>query len=282
MKIMITACNGQLGTDATAFFSENNEVAAFKDVELDITDRDKVFSEVKNIKPDVIINCAAITNVDGCESKPELAYSVNRDGAGIIAEACESVGARLVHISTDYVFDGRGKRPYLETDPVCPVNVYGKSKLEGEIKVAKACKKYYILRTAWLYGPAGNNFIKKIIKAAEGKEEIGVVTDETGNPTSTFELTRIINAVLKTENYGIYHATCEGECSRNAWAREIFRLANIDVKVKDITSGQYSRPASRPGFSVLSKEKLFKNCGYRPALWDAALKEYFDRNGGKA
>lgn len=275
MKILVTACNGQLGVDLTDFFSKNNEVTALKDIELDITDEKKVMETVKAVKPDVIINTAAITNVDGCEKNVELANKVNRDGAGVMARAAESVGARLVHISTDYVFDGSSKKPYSEADTPCPQSVYGSSKLAGEQEVQKY-KKSYILRTAWLYGPHGNNFVKTMLRIGEEKGEVSVVTDQIGNPTSTFELIRIIDAVLKNGEFGIYHATCNGVCSWNEFAREIFRVSGMNVKVNDMTSEQLQRAAKRPAFSNLSKDKLLKTCGYDATDWHDALKEYFD------
>ncbi len=276
MKILITACNGQLGVDITEFFSKNNEVAAYKDVDLDITDIEKVNSVVLKESPDIIINTAAITNVDGCETTNEaLAYKVNAQGAGVMAQAAQTCGAALVHISTDYVFDGTSKKPYLETDEPCPQSVYGKSKLEGEKLVAKYPKSY-ILRTAWLYGPSGNNFVKTMLRLGQEKGEVGVVTDQIGNPTSTFELIRIIDAVIKSGKYGIYHATCSGVCSWNEFARQIFLDANMDVVVKDVTTDQFPRPAKRPAYSNLSKSKLLSECGYSATDWKAALKEYFD------
>lgn len=275
VKILVTACNGQLGTDVTDYFKKDNEVIAYKDIELDITDEKKVMEEVLRVKPDVIINTAAITNVDGCETNVELAYKVNRDGAGIMAKAAKAVGARLIHISTDYVFDGNSKEPYRETDTPCPQSVYGSSKLAGEKEVLKY-EKSYVLRTAWLYGPHGNNFVKTMLRLAAEKGEVGVVTDQVGNPTSTFELIRIIDVVLKKGEFGIYHATCNGVCSWNEFAREIFRLAGVNVKVNDLTTDQFPRPAKRPAYSNLSKEKLWKVCGYRPMDWHDALKEYFD------
>lgn len=275
MKILITACNGQLGVDLTDFYSKNCEVAAYKDVNLDITDVDKVMSAVKKEKPDVIINTAAITNVDGCEANKALADKVNRDGAGVMARAAASCGARLVHISTDYVFDGSSKKAYTENDKPCPQSVYGSSKLAGELEVQKY-EKSYILRTAWLYGPHGNNFVKTMLRLGKEKGEVSVVTDQIGNPTSTFELIRIIDTVLKRGESGIYHATCSGVCSWNEFAREIFRTAGMDVAVNDVTSEQFVRPAKRPAYSNLSKEKLFKTCGYRATDWHDALKEYFE------
>ncbi|MDR3552933.1 MAG: dTDP-4-dehydrorhamnose reductase, partial [Clostridia bacterium] len=267
--------NGQLGVDVTRYFAKSFEVIAYRDVELDITDEKKISAAFEKDRPDVVVNCAAITNVDGCEADPELAFAVNAKGAGVVARAAQSVGATLVHISTDYVFDGTASKPYTEADPVCPKSVYGRSKLEGELEVLKACEKFYILRTAWLYGHAGNNFVKTMLKIGAEKGEVGVVTDQVGNPTSSMELVRIIEAVLKSGRFGIYHATCEGVCSWNAFAREIFRLAKMEVSVRDITSEQLMRPASRPAYSVLSKEKLLENCGYRPAQWQAAIAEYF-------
>jgi dTDP-4-dehydrorhamnose reductase len=276
VKMLITACNGQLGVDATDFFSKTCDVAAYKDVDLDITNEELVMETVKREKPDVILNTAAITNVDGCETtQKELAYKVNRDGAAILARAAASCSARLVHISTDYVFDGSSKEPYSETDEPCPQSVYGDSKLAGEREVQKYPKSY-ILRTAWLYGPHGKNFVKTMLRLGKEKGEVGVVVDQIGNPTSTFELIRIIDAVLKKGEYGIYHATCNGVCSWNEFTREIFRLAGMNVKVNDITTDQLPRPAKRPAYSNLSKDKLLKVCGYRAANWHDALKEYFD------
>jgi len=280
MRILITACNGQLGTDAVTYFSKENEVVAYKDIELDITDELMVTAAVRDSKPDLIINTAAITNVDGCEANEELAHNVNAHGAGVVAKAAENTNAVLAHISTDYVFDGTKTTPYIETDETCPKNVYGRSKLEGENKVLENCSRSFIFRTAWLYGPHGNNFVKTMLKIGSVKGEVDVVTDQTGNPTSTFELLRIIDSAIKSKNYGIYHATCEGACSWNTFAREIFRVAKLNVKVNNITSEKMLRPAFRPAFSVLSKQKLFECFGYRPASWQQALQEYFEYLNG--
>ena len=281
MRILITACNGQLGTDAVSYFSKKAEVIPYKDVELDITDAAKVGAAVTDAKPDVVLNCAAITNVDGCESNRELAYRVNGFGAEVVAKAAAAAGAKLIHISTDYVFAGNGTAPYKETDPTDPQNVYGGSKLEGEQKAAAACPQTAILRTAWLYGPHGNNFVKTMLKLGQAHNEVSVVTDQVGNPTSTFELVRMIDAVIRSGKTGIFHATCEGICSWNEFAREIFRLAGMSVTVKNVTSQQFVRKAHRPSYSVLSKEKLWKECDYRPAAWQEALQEYFGYTAGK-
>jgi dTDP-4-dehydrorhamnose reductase len=274
MKVLVTACNGQLGVDVTEHFSKNCEVAAYKDVELDITDSEKVLSVVKKDAPDVIINAAAITNVDGCETNEALANKVNAEGAQIMAQAAQSCGATLVHISTDYVFDGSSTKPYEETDPTCPKNAYGRSKLEGERRVQNY-EKSIILRTAWLYGPNGNNFVKTMLRLGAENGEVSVVTDQVGNPTSTFELIRIIDAVLKSGKFGIYHATCAGVCSWNEFAKEIFSLSGMNVKVNEVTTDQFPRPASRPAYSNLSKQKLLLECGYKATDWKDALSEYF-------
>ena len=281
MRIFITACNGQLGTDAVSYFSKKADVIAYKDIDLDITDYEKVSAAVKEAKPDIVINTAAITNVDGCETNEELANKVNSYGAGVVARAAAEAGSVLVHISTDYVFDGTNTTPYFETDKTCPKNVYGRSKLEGELEVEKYCKRSYTCRTAWLYGPHGNNFVKTMMKVGAEKGEVSVVTDQVGNPTSTFELIRMIDAIIKSEKYGIYNTTCEGICSWNTFAREIFRRSGINVKINDVSSDKFIRPASRPAYSALSKNKLFLNTGYRPAGWQAALNEYFDYIVGK-
>jgi dTDP-4-dehydrorhamnose reductase len=274
VKILVTACNGQLGVDITEFFSKSCEVAAYKDVDLDITDFEKVKSVALKEAPDVIINTAAITNVDGCETNEALAYKVNAEGAGVMAQVAELCGAVLVHISTDYVFDGSSSKAYEETDEPCPQSAYGRSKLEGERLVAKYPKSY-ILRTAWLYGPHGNNFVKTMLRLGQENGKVGVVTDQIGNPTSTFELIRIIDAVIRSGKFGIYHATCSGVCSWNEFAREIFREAGLDVAVSDLTTEQLPRPAKRPAYSNLSKDKLQRECGYKATDWHAALAEYF-------
>lgn len=280
MRILIIAADGQLGTDAVSFFSKKYDVSAFVTSEMDITDPVRVNGSILAVRPDVVLNCAAITNVDGCEENQELAYRVNAYGAGVVALACARAGAKLVHISTDYVFAGDGSRPYVETDRPDPRSVYGASKLSGEQNVRTLCPQSAILRTAWLYGPHGHNFVKTMLKLAAERDEVSVVTDQVGNPTSTFELIRVIDAVVTHWQPGVYHATCEGVCSWNEFAREIFRQAGVQVRVKDITSGELARKANRPAWSVLSKDKLAAVTGHRPAQWQDALKEYFAYQAG--
>lgn len=281
MRILIIAADGQLGTDAVSYFSKKYDVSAFETADMDITDPVRVNGSILAVKPDVVLNCAAMTNVDGCEAKAEQAYRVNAYGAGLVALAANRVGAHLVHISTDYVFAGDGDHPYKETDRPDPKNVYGASKLSGEQNVQALCPNSAILRTAWLYGPHGNNFVKTMLKLAQEHDEISVVTDQVGNPTSTFELIRMVDAVITSRATGIFHATCEGVCSWNAFAREIFRQAGVNVSVKDVTSEEFVRPAHRPSYSVLSKDKMAAVTGHRPADWKDALREYFDYQAGK-
>ena len=219
MRILIIAADGQLGTDAVSYFSKKYDVSAFVTADMDITDPVRVNGAILAARPDAVLNCAAITNVDGCEDKPELAYRVNAYGAGVVALACARAKARLVHLSSDYVFAGDGSRPYVETDPPAPRSVYGASKLSGEQHVRLFCEQSAILRTAWLYGPHGNNFVKTMLRLAGGRDEISVVTDQVGNPTSTFELIRMIDAVLTHWQPGVYHANFEGVCSGEGCAR---------------------------------------------------------------
>ncbi len=281
MRIMIIASGGQLGADAVSFFSKKYDVSAFRSAELDVTDPVRVNGAILATKPDVVLNCAAITNVDGCESDADKAYKVNAYGAGLVALACTRAHARMVHISTDYVFSGDSKSPYSETDRTDPKNVYGASKLSGEEHVQTLCENSVIMRTAWLYGPHGNNFVKTMLRLARENGEVGVVTDQIGNPTSTFELIRMIDAVITSGVNGIFHATCDGVCSWNEFAREIFKMADLDVQVKDLTSAQFPRPAHRPASSNLCKDKITSVTGYHPASWQTALREYFDYLAGK-
>lgn len=281
MRILIIAADGQLGTDAVSYFSKKYDVSAFKTADMDVTDSVRVNGAILAARPDVVLNCAAITNVDGCEAKKELAYQVNAYGAGLVALAANRAGAQLVHISTDYVFAGNGTHPYVETDIPDPQNVYGASKLSGERHVQALCPNHAILRTAWLYGPHGNNFVKTMLKLAGEHDELSVVTDQVGNPTSTFELIRMIDAVITSRATGIFHATCEGVCSWNEFAREIFNQAGVEVRVKDVTSEEFVRAAHRPSYSVLSKDKMAAVTGYRPAQWKDALHEYFEYQAGK-
>lgn len=273
-KIMVTGCNGQLGREIQKEY-ENDEVELLcTDVgDLDISDHVQIMEYVRQQKPDVIINCAAYTAVDACENAWDLAYRINAIGPRNLAIAAREVGAKLVHISTDYVFEGNASAPYTEFDEVHPVSAYGKTKLEGERFVQQFADRYFILRTAWLYGD-GNNFAKTMLRLSENHEKVRVVCDQFGSPTSAAELAKVIHVLEPTANYGLFHATCEGSCSWADFAEEVFRLAGKSTKVERVTTEEYASPTKRPAYSVLDNYMLRLTTDYRMADWKDALLEY--------
>lgn len=281
-KILITGCNGQLGRALRKEYAQENvqfintDVAGEGIVPLDITSVEAVLSLVEKEKPDVIINCAAHTNVDACESQWDLAYQINAIGPRNLAIAAEKTGAKLIHVSTDYVFPGTCPKPLTEFDAPGPISAYGKTKYEGELFVKEFSRRHFILRTAWLYGE-GKNFVKTMLKLAESHEEITVVSDQFGSPTSAVELAKMIHFLEPTENYGTYHATCEGQCSWADFAVEIFKRAGKNTKVKYITTEEYNSPAKRPAYSILDNYMLRLVAGdkFKMADWKDALDAYF-------
>lgn len=274
-KIIVTGCNGQLGRAINVKYGNNMDIELVNtDVgELDITDIDKTIEFVRQVKPYAVINCAAHTAVDACETDVDNAYKINAIGPRNLSIAARETGAKLMHISTDYVFAGDASEPYIEFDTPDPQGVYGKTKLAGERFVEQFAKDYFIVRTAWLYGD-GKNFVKTMLRLSETKDEIGVVKDQVGSPTSTSELVKIIDTLIWTENYGLFHGTCEGVCSWADFATEIFRLAGKNTKVKGITTEEYNAPGKRPAYSVLDNYMLRLTCGYMAADWQKALTEY--------
>lgn len=276
---MVTGCNGQLGK-ALKELTDNDPAFEYvgSDVpELDITDCEALVSYVKELKPDVIINCAAATNVDGCEKDEDLAFKINALGPRNLAVAATAVDAKLIHISTDYVFPGDGNVPRVETDPVGPKSAYGRTKLAGEEFVKLFAKKWFIVRTAWLYGE-GKNFVRTMLKLSETRDSISVVDDQLGNPTSALELGRAILKLASTQLYGIYHGTCEGVCSWADFTEEIFRIKGISTKVVRISSEEYKKSfpesADRPSYSALEKRMFKLNLDYSFKEWKDALSEY--------
>lgn len=268
----MTGAGGQLGHDARRLFSSPGyEVAATSHQDLDITDQRAVFDFIEQIKPNVIINAAAYTAVDDCETRQGKAFHVNAYGAENVAKAAWQVGAALVHISTDYVFAGCKTGPYQEEDSVAPVNVYGASKLLGERLVWEACPASFILRTAWLYGEHGNNFAKTMIRLAQRGEPISVVHDQQGTPTWTCDLVKQIQVLISTDLYGLYHATAQGHCSWYQFALKIFELMGLDVEVKPVTTDQFPRPARRPKNSVLENRRLKMHGLDVMPSWDQGL-----------
>ena len=275
MKIIITGAQGQLGQELVKQLDKKYEYDVIKTDRdtLDITNIENVNTFILEQNPDVVINCAAHTAVDLCETDMENAYKINAIGPRNLAIACEKVGAKLVQVSTDYVFDGNGVRPYREDDITCPNSVYGTSKLMGENLVREFCSKYFIVRTAWLYGE-GNNFVRTMLKLSETNSELNVVNDQIGSPTSTVDLAKAIIDLIHTEHYGIYHGTCEGQCSWYDFAKKIFEIKNIDIKVNPVTSDEFKRPAPRPKYSVLDNFmlKLVGLNSFRE--WEDSLEEY--------
>ncbi|MDO4288412.1 MAG: dTDP-4-dehydrorhamnose reductase [Eubacterium sp.] len=280
MKALITGSGGQLGRELLKQLKETPIEAVGYDIPaFDITDKAAVEKIIAAEKPDVIVSCGAMTNVDGCETNREAAMAVNGEGPKNLAEIARDRGIKMVHVSTDYVFDGDGitengvLRPYVESDPIAPKTVYGESKALGEKYVSEILEQYFIVRTAWLYGD-GHNFVKTMLGLADKYPEITVVNDQVGSPTSTVDLARAIIALMQTENYGLYHGTCEGQCSWYDFAVEIFRQKGIEISVKPVTSEEYVSKTPRPKYSVLKNqglEKLGLNT-FRP--WKEALTEY--------
>jgi dTDP-4-dehydrorhamnose reductase len=272
-KLLITGANGQLGIAVNQILAGQYEMVNTDVAELDITDIVAVQKLVQEVKPYALINCAAHTAVDRCESEVEAAYRINALGPRNLAIATAEIGAKLVHISTDYVFDGTAGIAYTEFDPPCPASVYGASKLAGEGFVKDFARRYFILRTAWLYGE-GKNFVGTMLRLAEEKDTVAVVDDQIGSPTSALEVARAIGWLLPTDNFGLYHATCAGECSWADFAAAIFRRAGKQTQVKRISTAEYPTPARRPAYSVLRNYMLELCGGYCFADWQKALEEY--------
>lgn len=280
-KILITGSNGQLGRAINRKYEADSRYELVNtDVgELDITSVDDVLQMVDQVKPDIIINCAAHTNVNLCESDWDNAYRINAIGPRNLSIAATRMNARMVHVSTDYVFDGSASSPYTEFDATNPCGAYGKTKLEGENFVKQFAKEFYIIRTAWLYGD-GNNFVKTMLRLAETNETVSVVWDQFGTPTSARVLTDMIAALIETDNFGTFHGTCEGACSWADFAEEIFRLAGRTTRVNRITTEEYPTPAKRPAYSVLENYMLKLTMGYEAEDWKTAIREYME-NGLK-
>lgn len=279
-KVLITGCNGQLGRALNKLLAGENIEIINTDVDtLDICNPEQVLALVKKEQPDTIINCAAHTAVDKCETDVENAARINALGPKNLAAAAKETGAQIVHVSTDYVFDGNAKTPYVETDTPCPQSVYGSTKLDGEKAVMAITNRFYIVRTAWLYGD-GNNFVKTMLRLAKERDTITVVNDQFGSPTSAMELGRMILHIVDSGQYGIYHATCEGITSWYEFAKTIFSLAKTNVNLIPVTTDEYpASVAKRPAYSVLENAKLNRQGSYRMKQWEDALAEYMTDMG---
>lgn len=289
MKVLVTGTSGQLGFDVMEELARrgyegvgadrSDSDADFEHVVLDITDKDRVMEVIKEVNPDVIVHCAAWTNVDGAEApeNEKIVRAVNVDGTRNLAEAAKVVDAKFVYISTDYVFDGQGERPWQPDDKnYAPLNVYGQSKLDGELAVAETLDKYFIVRIAWVFGRNGKNFIKTMIEVGKNHDTVRVVDDQIGTPTYTVDLARLLVDMIETDKYGYYHATNEG--GYISWAdftEEIYKQTGMNVKVERVTTAEYGESvAKRPFNSRLDKSKLVEN-GFNPLPeWQDAVKRF--------
>lgn len=274
-KLIVTGADGQLGRAINKQYADSTEYELINtDVgELDITSIDRVMEFARDIKPYAIVNCAAYTAVEKCEQEEDLAFRINAIGARNLSIAASETGAKLVHVSTDYVFDGNGTRPYLETDPTGPQGAYGRTKLAGENFVKEFSERHFIIRTAWLYGD-GKNFVRTMLRLSETNDTVRVVRDQVGSPTSTVELAKAIAYLLPTENYGLFHGTCEGDCSWAQFTEEIFRLAGKNTVVEAITSEEYGAAVKRPAYSILENYMFKMTTDFMFADWHDAVAEY--------
>ena len=269
--ILVVGAKGMLGQDLMALYGE---AARGVDVEeIDITDLASVQKVLTTLRPQVVINAAAYTDVDGCETNRELAMQVNGEGVGFLAMVAREIGALLVQVSTDYVFDGTKGSPYVEDDLCHPLSVYGESKLAGEMN-AWVNPEHLIVRTQWLYGLNGKNFVETMLRLAEEKDELAVVDDQIGSPTWTVDLAKAIKALIDAGCRGTYHAANSGICSWNGFAKEIFAVAGKTVTVNTMTTEQLNRPARRPLLSPLDCSKLQRDAGFTPQPWQEALQIY--------
>ncbi len=290
MKLLITGGKGQLGSQIKSIIERNGSdigklYTRYKDCEckfidydeLDITHYSEVISYISSFRPDAIINCAAYTNVDGCESDRDTAFRINAIGPRNLAMASEKYGIKLLHVSTDYVFSGEGTVPFKEYDIPQPVSVYGKTKLLGEQYVRENCRHYFIVRTAWLYGQWGKNFVYTIMKAAKEKGHLDVVNDQRGNPTYAEDLAHHILKIILTDEYGIYHCTGAGECSWYDFACKIVECSGINCTVSPVTSDKINRAAKRPAYSSLDNMMLRATIGDGMRPWEEALQSFIKK-----
>ena len=276
MNILITGCNGQLGNEMQLLEMENRQHTYFNtDVqELDITNREAIVKFVDEHEIDGIVNCAAYTAVDKAEGNEQLCDLLNHVAPGYLAEAVERRGGWLIQVSTDYVFDGTNHRPYVETDPVCPNSVYGRTKLAGEQAAQKACSRTMIIRTAWLYSAFGNNFVKTMIRLGKEKPELGVIFDQIGTPTYARDLAvAIMTAINQGVKPGVYHFSNEGVISWYDFTKAIHRIAGITTcHVRPLHTSEYPTPAARPHYSVLDKTKMKQTYGIEIPYWEESLR----------
>lgn len=277
-RVLVTGAKGMLGRDLTEALSRRYEVYGRDIDDFDISREGETMDAILGIRPDIVVHTAAYTDVDGCESHMELAHSINGEGTRNVASACRKLGSKMVYMSTDYVFDGTKSGAYSEDDPTCPINTYGTSKLEGERWVRTMVGQFVIVRTAWLFGRGGNNFVKTIVRLAKEKRALSVVNDQVGSPTYTVDLSRAIGALMEKRCTGIYHITNGEICSWYEYAREILAMSGLSgIPIHPISSDQLNRAAKRPHNSVFARGKFEGETGYRMRPWREALRDYLER-----
>ena len=277
MKILVTGANGQLGFDVCRELKKRKiEYKGTYRTDFDLSNEEETYNYVIEYGPDIIIHCAAWTAVDKAEDEVEVAKQINENGTRVIAKACKELDAKMIYISTDYVFPGVGDRFYEPEDETAPLGVYGKTKLGGENAVKELLDRYFIVRISWVFGIHGNNFVKTMLRLAETRNELSVVCDQIGSPTYTADVAPLLCDMAESEKYGVYHATNEGVCSWAEFAEEIFRLRYKNVNVSHILTSEYPTRARRPLNSRLSKEKLVKNGFAKLPHWKNALSRYLE------
>ena len=275
MKILVTGANGLLGHDVVRQLTKDGHLTIGIDIaQVDITDTGAITRYIAGTQPDAVIHCAAYTAVDAAEDDQENCYNVNVFGTGNIAEICRKIDTKLMYISTDYVFNGQGMLPWREDSNTEPINVYGATKLGGEIAVIKMVKKHYILRISWVFGLHGKNFVNTMIKLGRERDCVSVASDQVGSPTYTRDLAVLISSIVTTDKYGVYHATNEGYCSWYEFAVEIFKQTKIAVRVNEVESSLFTTKAKRPLNSRMDKSGLDINGFDRLPLWQDALRRY--------
>ena len=275
--LLVIGAKGMLGRDLMGILNSsfsNDEVIGWDIEEMDIQKEDESITRIEKIRPEIVIHLAAYTDVDGCELNKKKAFSVNAEGTKHVALAASKCRAKMVYLSTDYVFDGDKKEPYLESDSPHPLNVYGLSKLKGEQYVQEWVKDSLIVRTQWLYGPSGKNFVTSILQQARKKAELSIVNDQMGSPTYTADLARAISELIQLDARGIFHAANSDPCTWYAFGQEILKLSGVNqVRVIPISSRELGRPAARPPYSVLNCQKLKRETGLTMRPWSEALKD---------
>lgn len=275
MKVLVTGVNGQLGHDVVKELEKRGYEAVGVDrKEMDLTSTQQIKECIENVNPEAIIHCAAYTAVDKAEEEEELCRRVNAIATKEIAECAKKLDIPMIYISTDYVFDGTKDGEYTEEGIPNPINVYGKTKYEGEVYVQELLEKYYIVRISWVFGENGNNFIDTMLRLSKDRDEINVINDQVGSPTYTKDLALLLVDMIETDKYGVYHATNEGYCTWYEFAKEIFRISNIDILVNKINASEYPTKAIRPMNSKMSKHKIVENGFIQLRNWKDAVNDY--------